>query len=328
MNQILRKHAHARLARTPQLGGKPLIAAEGREGGAALWHVVLEGEGGMDAGGLFRESFREICAELQPAAASPPPGGGLGLLVKSPNQRVGAGPGQDRWILNPRRASAEDLSMLRFLGAAIGASLRHGLSLELDLAGLEWRRLLGQTPTEADLAAADEAFGCWLAESRAAAAAGPARWKALGRVWAVPASVPQGAVAELQAGGARRAVAHCDAAEYLGACVAYRLRGEAAAQVAALREGFLSAVPGVVLRLVDWREVERLACGSPTVDIALLREHTEYGTDCGERHAVVEMLWRVLEGLDNDDRGRFLAFAWGRRRIPPQAYPNRRTVRQ
>ena len=39
MNQILRKHAHARLARTPQLSGKPLIAAEGREGGAALWRL-------------------------------------------------------------------------------------------------------------------------------------------------------------------------------------------------------------------------------------------------------------------------------------------------
>lgn len=304
---------------TWQLRSKSLTAAEGREGGAALWHVVLEGEGGMDAGGLFRESLREMCAELQPTAATPPPGGGLGLLVPSPNHRAGAGLGRDRWILNPRRASAEDLAMLQFLGAVLGASLRHGLALELDLAGLEWRRILGQTPTESDLAAADEAFARWLAESRTALAEGPARWEALGRVWTVPASAPRGAVAELHAGGARREVLYVDAAEYLGACLAYRLRGEAAAQAGALRVGFLSAVPGATLRLIDWREVERLACGNPTVDIALLREHAECSTESLEGSAVVEMLWRVLEGLSNDDRGRFLAFAWGRRRIPPQA---------
>ena len=301
------------------MGNKSGLAArEELDGGTALWHVVFEGEGGMDSGGLFRESLRELCAELQPAEASGI-AGGLGLLMPTPNQRDGVGAGRDRWMLDPRRKGKEDLKMLRFLGVLIGAALRNGLALELDLAGFEWRRLLGQAVGEADLAAVDETFYHSVVEARTAAAAGPDRWAALGRMWTVAVAAPPGAQAELRHGGSRRAVAHHDAALYIDACVAYRLRGESAAQAAALRAGFRSTVPAVsVLPFVDWREAERLACGNAAVDLAALRERAVYEAPGGPEHPVVSMLWRVLEELGNDDRGRFLAFAWGRRRLPPQ----------
>ena len=40
---------------------------------ATLWRVDFEGEGGIDSGGLFRESICDMCAELQVAAPLPGP---------------------------------------------------------------------------------------------------------------------------------------------------------------------------------------------------------------------------------------------------------------
>lgn len=52
-------------------------------------------------------------------------------------------------------------------------------------------------------------------------------------------------------------------------CVAARR-----AQVAALREGFLSIVPAGLLAVVSWRELELRVCGAPRLDVAVLRRHT------------------------------------------------------
>jgi hypothetical protein len=57
-----------------------LLETKSRGVGLMFWEVQFEGEGGMDYGGLFRDSLREICAELQSD-------GTLQLLVASPNNK-------------------------------------------------------------------------------------------------------------------------------------------------------------------------------------------------------------------------------------------------
>jgi hypothetical protein len=60
-----------------------------------FWKMVFVGEGGTDAGGLFRDSLREICAELQAYPCS------LKLLLPCLNHRFRTGDNQDRWLPNP-----------------------------------------------------------------------------------------------------------------------------------------------------------------------------------------------------------------------------------
>jgi hypothetical protein len=53
-----------------------------------LWHVSFEGEGGIDQGGLFRESLTEMSKELH--------GPLLGLFVECPNNRRATGSNMDK----------------------------------------------------------------------------------------------------------------------------------------------------------------------------------------------------------------------------------------
>ncbi|ETO35324.1 hypothetical protein RFI_01738 [Reticulomyxa filosa] len=79
------------------------------------WSIVYEGEGGTDAGGLFRDSLSAICADLQSDY--------LPLFVKCPNSR-GYGDNQEKWIPNPVCTSSLQLSMYTFVGKLMGTAIR------------------------------------------------------------------------------------------------------------------------------------------------------------------------------------------------------------
>ena len=113
--------------------------------GKQAWVATFQGEGGSDHGGLFRDSIREICGELQA-----PGGGTLKLLVECPNQRLAMGanqvppaavpprprapsggallshaaPWQDKWAPNPAALSPQSLTEFRAIGMLLGASVR------------------------------------------------------------------------------------------------------------------------------------------------------------------------------------------------------------
>ena len=63
-------------------------------------------------------------------------------------------------------------------------------------------------------------------------------------------------------------------------------------------------------------------CGTPVIDVALLKRITSYNSSMpdGEKHPVAALFWEVMEGLPNEDRAQVMAFAWGRRRMPPQVH--------
>ena len=61
-----------------------------------FWQVSFVGEGGDDYGGLFRESIRELAAELQNPHASP-----RALFIPSPNLRHNQGFNRECFLPNP-----------------------------------------------------------------------------------------------------------------------------------------------------------------------------------------------------------------------------------
>ena len=106
-------------------------------------------------------------------------------------------------------------------------------------------------------------------------------------------------------------------AEFVQLAVAARL-GESAAQAAALARGFFAVVPAPLMRLFTWQECELLVCGSPTVDVNLLRKYTLYRSLSGnEPH--IKFFWEVLTEMSDAMRAQFLRFAWGRQRMPPES---------
>jgi hypothetical protein len=139
----------------PQLGpAAPFLqppAPPGRGGGGdtRLWSVAFAGEGGTDAGGLFRESLRALAAEL--AAFAPACAATSAPLLRAAD---GAPAGSALATLNPGAASKGALEMLRLLGHVMAGCLRVRCPLELALAPPVWAALLADGADVAGAAAA------------------------------------------------------------------------------------------------------------------------------------------------------------------------------
>ncbi len=48
----------------------------------------------------------------------------------------------------------------------------------------------------------------------------------------------------------------------------------------------------------------------------LLQKRTKYGKGYNKDTPVIRYLWRVLDGLNTEQRQAFLKFVWGRNRLP------------
>jgi hypothetical protein len=66
-------------------------------------------------------------------------------------------------------------------------------------------------------------------------------------------------------------------------------------------------------------EAEALVSGSSTVDVAQLRECTEYEGGLTADDPLIRSFWRVLEGFNTNERTSFLRFVWARSRMPSSA---------
>ena len=70
--------------------------------------------------------------------------------------------------------------------------------------------------------------------------------------------------------------------------------------------------------LFQWYELETLVCGSPDVDVEVLRKHTTYRAGLTVNHPVSRNLFKALASFSNEERRLFLRFVWGRNRLPLQ----------
>ena len=239
----------------------PLLTAASKGVGAMFWEVKFDGEGGIDYGGLFRDSLREICAELQCQ-------GTLQLLVPCANNKYAVALNQDKWILNPARSSGRDLAEYAFVGRILGASIHTKSSIELDLAPHVWKQLLGQAPTLEDILSIDQRFkASWVT---ATSAETPEAWEALEREWRVY-DWCRGGMTDLPGESGR--VSFQDRARFLEMWKAFRLSDEqlAAPQAHAMGQGFLSNIPSELAPFMRWEDVQHRSCGSPEIPAADLK---------------------------------------------------------
>jgi hypothetical protein len=82
--------------------------------------------------------------------------------------------------------------------------------------------------------------------------------------------------------------------------------------------GFDEIVPPALLSIFTGREAERLVCGETTVDLNLLKRHTQYGGGLSHESRLVKDFWVVLEEYSNEMRRNFLDFVYGQGRLPSE----------
>jgi len=272
-----------------------------------VYTAVFIGEFGHDAGGLYRESYSVYCSELMSPA--------LPLLTRCPNFRNSYGQNRETWLPAPNATFPVALDMYKFLGKLMGIAIRNQEYLPLDLPSLVWKQLCGDSVTEDDLAAVDLMLVESMNKLRNVETLGVDA-DSFNMVFMETFTVTtmDGRTVELIPGGADIDVTFDTRHKFADLVIQYRLH-EVDQQCAAIRAGLGQMIPLRPLTLFNWQELQTMVCGSPTVNVDLLKKCTRY-EGLSESDEVVNRFWRVLRSMSESEKSLFLKFVWGRSRLP------------
>eukprot|EP00455_Lapot_gusevi_P006094 TRINITY_DN125_c0_g1_i7.p1 TRINITY_DN125_c0_g1~~TRINITY_DN125_c0_g1_i7.p1 ORF type:complete len:540 (-),score=231.22 TRINITY_DN125_c0_g1_i7:115-1734(-) len=263
------------------------------------FNVEFKGEHVVGEAGPWRQLFSDISEELV-AANSP-------ILVPCPNAVAKTGENRDKYTL---RSNPSNITLCEFLGVLIGCCIRCSVRLNIDLAGWVWKPLVGESLTRADLSSIDSPT----AEVLRFIETSDADTFEISIEETYATLLSDGTPVELIPNGSSVPVQFADRLNYVRLVENVRL-SEHRAQIEALRRGITKVLPVQVLNLLTWRELELLVCGRPTVDLDLLRRHTQYsGVTPDAPHILY--FWRVLQSFNQENRRRFIRFAWAQERLP------------
>uniref|UniRef100_A0A7S2RG93 HECT E3 ubiquitin ligase n=1 Tax=Mucochytrium quahogii TaxID=96639 RepID=A0A7S2RG93_9STRA len=313
------------------------------EGQSRSFKVKFEGEGVDDYGGPYREVFTQWSAELSSttwsqdgAAEDETPDFKTGdkkkeegndegptvgqqmvcvlpLLHPCPNRQHGVGTNREKFILRPHTAGGSGahllMEMYNFLGQLGGIALRTKTNLNIDLASMVWKPLVGESLTVEDLRDIDHSTVAITERLEQMEMCEELRWTT---------NTSDGTQVELFPGGAQEKVTSSNCKQYAHVLLQTRLR-ESESAIAAVRDGLTSVIPSTILPLFTWEELERCVCGIPEMDVGLLKQCTEYDDDISPNDSHIQSFWRVLESFSNVHRQRFLRFVWARSRLPATA---------
>jgi hypothetical protein len=300
-----------------------------------LWKVLLAGERAQDAGGPYRESWSLMCAELMSST--------LPLLVPSANNRTGVGSNRDAWVLNPGACyNPVQIQMLEFLGKLLGAAARSQNYLDLTIAPLIWKLIVGHdaegalgldelrevdtltansidsicsfSGSESEFNSLYEDVMFTVTVTTATSVESSNVDAATAVITAAASSVKEAPTAELHSGGSTQVLRYENRTLYCEEVMRYRLN-EFRPAALHVRKGLATQLPAAMLALLCGHELEALVCGNPDVDVALLRSVCDY-SNYRESDDIVLWFWEILTECGVEDRKAFLRFIWGRSRLP------------
>ncbi|KAF1773863.1 Mib-herc2 [Phytophthora cactorum] len=253
--------------------------------------VIFAGENVVGEGGPYRQLFNDISNELL-ASGNP-------LFIPTQNNAMKAGEFRERYMPKPSSTSKELLQMFEFVGILMGCCLRTGVRLNLRLAPLVWKMLVKQNLVLTDLESVDYSLCESLKFLEELASA------------QVTTLTSDGTVVELKTGGQQLSVTKANAKEYIRLVKATRLQ-ECKPQVDAMLRGLGKIVPVQLLQLCVWFELQQWVSGSLEIDVNLLKRHTRYSSGMSpEQFPHLEMFWKVLSSFSEENKRRFINFAWG-----------------
>ncbi|OQR75738.1 ubiquitin-protein ligase E3C-like, partial [Tropilaelaps mercedesae] len=122
---------------------------------------------------------------------------------------------------------------------------------------------------------------------------------------------------ELKPNGAQIPVTEANRIEYVHLMADYKLNRQIRQQTAAFKQGLTDVIDPHRLQLFDPNELQVLISGTATpINVADWRAHTIYGSGYTASHPVIECFWRVVNGLDEDQRKQLLKFTTSCSRPP------------
>jgi hypothetical protein len=68
--------------------------------------------------------------------------------------------------------------------------------------------------------------------------------------------------------------------------------------------------------VLTYKELEKLVCGTKTVDIELLKVHTKFAGDLMPTATKIIWLWEILSEITDEDKIKFIKFCYAQERLP------------
>ncbi len=220
-----------------------------------LHAINVDAEGEV---GPFRESITSMCTELQSTV--------LPLFIPCPNQQNNVGENRDKFVVNPSANGVHHLQQYYFMGMMMGIAIRAKNSLSLDLPAIVWKRVVRLPFSTADVRAVDINF----AQSLDQLSKMNQEEFSASIFETFTTTRSDKSVVELKEGGSEINLQFADREEFIQLKWQARLN-ESSEQLEAMMKGLGAIVPDCVLSLFTWTNMNYLACGTPDVDIELLR---------------------------------------------------------
>jgi ubiquitin-protein ligase E3 A len=272
--------------------------------------VHFIGEDGIDAGGVKKEFFQLLLAEL----LCPD----YGMLQYLPETRT--------YWFSPAALEADEEFLL--LGLVVGLAVYNGVLLDLPLPLAAYRKVLGQEVKLRDLEDMQPTLGRSLRQLLT--------YEGPGRVEDVfcqsfAVEVPwlgDTAVVPLRPGGQDVPVTEDSRREFVELYVDWWLSASVHRQFEAFAKGLLTLCGGPALQLFSATEIERLVCGSPCLDFDAMVRSARYEGGYHGEHRVVQWLWAVVAELKPEEKKLFLKFFTGSDRAPIGGLANLRCIVQ
>eukprot|EP00466_Bigelowiella_natans_P010730 jgi/Bigna1/53877/estExt_Genewise1Plus.C_250106 len=196
--------------------------------------------------------------------------------------------------------------------------------MSLNLPPIVWKQLIGSPITDLDVAAIDSLFlsqvksleNQWDDGKEDSTVRYSFSSKMRGQFFVVQAC--DGTDCELVPGGKREQLKWENRKKFLRYLRKFRY-SEFEVQISNIRQGLFAVVPGQYLSLFTWQElsVQVAGRGMSAKDVDLLQKMTRYSGGHSKNDPHIQMMWKMLRTRFNDEqRGMFLNFVWGRSRLP------------
>lgn len=258
--------------------------------------VKFEGEAGIDEGGVQKEFFQLLIAEL----FNPQ----FGMLTLHEGQRY-------MWF---NKDSLESNMEFELMGILLGLAIYNSVILDITFPPVVYKKLMGEKIGMKDL----ECFMPELAKGLRQLLTFDGDVEAVFmRKFEVTYDVfGEEKTVELKEGGSQIALTNDNREEYVELYVNYVLNVSVSRQYTAFQRGFRDLCDSEPLKMFRSEELELLICGSPVLDFDALEASTRYEDGFEADSPVILLFWQVVHSLSLEDKKNFLGFCTGSDRAP------------
>ena len=204
--------------------------------------------------------------------------------------------------------------MFEFLGKLMGIAARSSHYMDIMVAPMVWKLIVGEDVTADDYLGIDATSSKNIQNFRKVKSEVEFNASYLDLELEFTVMSLGGKTVELHRNGRLEPVSWANLSQYCNELEAYRL-SEMVLAAEAIRRGILTQLPPVMVSLIKWKDLEMMVCGEPTVNIDLLKSATEY-SGYSVSDPLIIWFWEIMNEYSQNDRRAFLRFTWGRNRLP------------